>query len=271
MKEGATTRYISHIRAARKFAWVHTDYRHMYWTKAVFKTAAEELNCMKCFDRIVCISNAVKDSLINTIGDPKNLCVRYNPINADSIIQKAKEVPEYDFCNDKLTIVSVGRLSVEKNYKMLINVCNRLSEKYDLELLIIGDGKEHNNLKDQIDKSNSKNIKLLGYKDNPYPYIKNADFYVSASMVESYGLAIQEALILCKPVVAVRCPAIEEVFDERFGILADNNEESLFFAVESMIIDTEMRLTFESNITHYYDRSSIYTNRIKDICQLWKQ
>ena len=243
----------------------------MYWTKAVFKTAEAELNCMKRFDRIVCISDAVKVSLINTIGDPKNLCVRYNPINVDSIILKSKETPEYDFCDDKLTIVSVGRLSAEKNYKMLINVCNRLSEKYDLKLLIIGDGKERDNLKDQIDKSNSKNIILLGYKDNPYPYIYNADFYVSSSMVESYGLAIQEALILGKPVVAVRCPAIEEVFDERFGILADNNEEALYYAVKSMIIDSEMRLTFESNITHYYDKSSLYVNRIKDICQLWEQ
>jgi len=42
----------------------------------------------------------------------------------------------------------------------------------------------------------------MGMVENPYPYVANADLYVQPSRVEAYGLAMAEARVLGRPVIA---------------------------------------------------------------------
>ena len=120
-----------------------------------------------------------------------------------------------------------------------------------------------------IEKSISS-VKLLGNQDNPYPFIKAADTYVSTSITESYGLAIQEALILKIPVIAVECPAIKEVFDLKYGFLINNDITALCGAMEKMMLHPDLRNEFKIYIEQNYDTEGLYEKRIKDICDLWE-
>ena len=53
-----------------------------------------------------------------------------------------------------------------------------------------------------IDSLNIQNsFKLLGKKENPYPYIKACDFYIQPSRYEGKSIAVREAQIFSKPVV----------------------------------------------------------------------
>lgn len=268
IKEGEAMKKIAPLSAKVKIAWVHADYQFMHWTKRFFSSDEKERQCMQQFDKVVCVSHAAMDSVIETVGDPGNLCVKYNPIDYRQIYKKSTEKIMIERDSSIPLFVSVGRLTYPKNYTLLVDVCARLEKKYKFELWIVGDGKDRAELERKIKAYDMKCVKLLGEQSNPYPYISRADVFISSSTVESYGLAIQEALILGKPVIAIRCPAIEETLHPQFGEIVDNAEESLYAAMERMITNENQRLQYAENIRNFYEEESLYENRLEEIFRL---
>ena len=92
LKEGYCMKYVEKLRTKQKYAWIHTDYTYAYWTQWVYGNNANELVSMKKFDKVICVSQAVADSVKKVIGDPGNLTVCYNPINFKEILYK--EIPD---------------------------------------------------------------------------------------------------------------------------------------------------------------------------------
>lgn len=270
LKEGLIMQDMAWVYAKKKYAWVHVDYYFMHWTENYFMSNDAERKCMQKFDKVVCVSQSVADAVVATIGDPGNLCVRYNPINVDRIMGLSKRPCKQQKNSEKFLFVSAGRLVSQKNYFLLLDVCSALGKKYDFELWILGDGPHMQEIEDKIQKLSISNVKLLGNQNNPYPYIKAADVYISASTWESYGLAIQEALILGVPVITTECPAIKEVFDTRFGLLTDNSFSALYDAMEKLIMNPDLCKEYRQNIEQYYSKDSLYDTRNQDICKLWE-
>lgn len=269
LKEGAVMKELAGVYAKHKLAWVHVDYNYCHWTDCFFKTNEDERKCMQKYEKVICVSKAAAESVINTIGDPGNLCVKYNPMDTDRINRLSAESCGAEK-SGKFLFVSVGRLVAQKNYKLLLEACSRLEKKYDFEVWILGDGPERSELKKIIGEKSISSVKLLGNQDNPYPFIKVADTYISTAIWESYGIAIQEALILKKPVIAVECPAIKEVFDLKYGFLIENEITALCDAMEKMILYPDLCNKFKTQIEQYYDIDGLYEKRIKDICDLWE-
>ena len=269
MKEGPTMKEVVLSGAKKKIAWVHTDYQRMHWTAYCFDSDEEEVACMKKFDHVICVSNAVADSIKNTIGDSGNLIVKYNPINYKRIISLAEQSSVIKKPQDKFLFVAVGRIVDEKNYHLLVNVCAELKKKHDFELWILGDGDQRAEIESIVNQLECSFVHMLGNQENPYPLIRQADCLVSASKVESYGLAIQEALVLGVPVVTTKCPAIKEVFDARCGILCDSTFDGLYKAMETVIMEPALLHKYRENIKRYFRLEDLYENRLVDICSLW--
>lgn len=270
LKEGPVMQEMAQIYAKKKYAWVHVDYQFMHWTEGYFKTKDAERKCMQKFEKVVCVSQATADAIIATIGDPGNLCVKYNPIDVNRIERLSKQPCKQQKSRGKFLFVSAGRLAYPKNYFLLLDVCSSLGKKYDFELWILGDGPDRQGLEDKIQELAISNVKLLGNQNNPYPYIRMADVFVSASIWESYGLSIQEALVLGVPVITTECPAIKEVFDTRFGLLVKNSFTALYDSMEKMIVSPDWRKACRNNIAQYYDTECLYEKRNQDICNLWE-
>ena len=272
IKEGQSMVSVSRLHSKRKYAWVHVDYDFLYWTQYVFETPEEERKCMGSFDKVVCVSKAAMESVIHVVGNPGNLCVRYNPINYMEIRRKAQESSYLSKPDKSLLFVAVGRLAEQKNYRMLIEVFVSLCKKYkNIELWIVGEGNHRSELEEKIRESGLTSIKLLGERKNPYPILKMADCMISASKWESYGLAIQEAFVLGIPVVATKCPAVEEVFDDRFGILSENSAEGLEQALVKILENRETLKKYRDNIKQFYKAEILYEQRLEKICDLWEQ
>ena len=270
IKEGPCMKDILRFRAERYFAWVHVDYNYMHWTKGYFHSDQEELSCMRHYDRVVCVSHAAQKAVVDTIGDPGNLCVRYNPIHTSRIIEQSFLPCELTKPQDRPLLVSVGRLAPPKNYRLLLRACMRLSRRIPFSLWIVGDGPEREELEYYVQQEGLDFVRFLGQQSNPYPFMRQADIYVSSSTWESYGLAIQEALVLGLPVVSVACPAVEEVFDRRFGILTNNTEDALAMGLEQMLQSTELRKSFRDCILRDYNKDGLYEDRLRQICDLWE-
>ena len=270
MKEGPCMKDILRFRAERYFAWVHVDYNYLHWTKNYFPSAAAERACMQRYDRVVCVSHAALEAVVSTIGDPGNLCVRYNPINAAKILELACHPCGLEKPKGRPLLVSVGRLAPPKNFGMLLRVCAKLGVCVPFDLWIIGDGPERGELEEYAQRQKMDFVHFVGQQHNPYSWMRQADVYVSSSSSESYGLAVQEALILGMPVVSVSCPAVEEVFDRRFGILTENSEEALLTGLEEMLRSKTLRCRCRENISRWFKTGGLYEERLRQICSMWE-
>ena len=271
IKDGYITKDVAALKAKHKIAWIQSDYRIFHQNKdyiQVFSNIEKERECLKSFDKIVCVSETARESVIETVGDTGNLCVRYNPIDVKKILSLSKEKCEFTRNQTGKLIVSVGGLYPNKNYLTLLKACSLLREKTEFELWIISDGPEKDKIKDFIKKNNLTNVKMLGMQKNPYPMIRQADLYVSASITESYGLAVQESLILGVPVVAVKNPGIIESLDTRFGVLTDNSAEDIACAVLNLFEDDGIFEKYRETIKEKYPINSLYKDRMEKICGL---
>lgn len=271
IKEDQSMRDIAKCNAKRKFAWVHSDHRYDHWTSYYYKTAEEELEWMKQFEKVVCVSKAAEDSVLDVIGDPGNMCIRYNPMDYRDIENKAGMGCELSKPKDKMLFVTVGRLTQQKNYLLLMEVCRQLQKTYDFEVWIVGDGPQRKMLEERIQEYGLNCVKLLGEKKNPYPYIQQADWFLSVAEWESYGIAMQEALILGIPVFSAYCAVVDEVIDPQFGRVVENNQASITDGIEKLLQNPQWIDEYRNRIEKNYDKDALWESRLQAICDLWEK
>jgi len=162
------------------------------------------------------------------IIDSSKLKLLYDPIlEIRKINEKKKQ--KLEFNNYFLT---VGRLTKQKNFiflcecfKKIINTDNKI------KLLIAGTGEQENQLSKFINENNlSKNIILLGYIENIYPYFKNANGFILTSQWEDPGFVLIEAAYCRTKILSSDSwpGPIELIEDNHNGILYKNNDKINF-------------------------------------------
>lgn len=132
--------------------------------------------------------------------------------------------------SDEKMFVTVCRLVKQKALDRLIKIHSKLIKNgYKHKFYIIGDGPEKENLKSSIEQENVKEtFVLLGKKENPYPYIKRADYFCLLSYFEGYGMVLEEAKILNKKIIITDTAARESLEGYKKGIILDNNDEGIY-------------------------------------------
>ncbi|MBN8048526.1 glycosyltransferase [Paraclostridium bifermentans] len=190
-------------------------------------------------DRIVAVSNSLGEILREEIKNCK-IDVIYNPvIDENFYIKSEKYINEFPYTQSiKPIVVTVGRLSEVKNHKLLIDAFKIVLESRDAYLVLVGDGELEGELLKKIQNLGlENNIFILGYKENPYPYIKQADTFVLSSKTESFGLVLVEALALNTNVVSTDCEVgpREILQDGKFGLLCEQDANELAKAINSSL------------------------------------
>ena len=92
--EGFSTKIIagSQNKNSIKIAYVHTDFVNNPWSISVYKNEEEEKSCYRKFDKIVCVSETIRESFIKKYGLAEKTCVIHN-ITDDERIKKLGEEP----------------------------------------------------------------------------------------------------------------------------------------------------------------------------------
>ena len=273
--EGRATKIIgaSNNPNSRKIAWVHIDLSQGHWTSRVFRESLErEKDCYKKFNDIVFVSNSAKEGFKNLFGDDfDNLQVKYNPIIAEDIVKKAEEeVNDIEKPKDKMLLVTSGRLVSQKGYESLLEACNKLNkDSIKHELWILGEGWDRPKLEELMNKYSLSNVKLLGFKENPYKYIKQGDLFVCSSKNEGFSLVIAEAMILGLPVISTNCSGPNELLNfGEYGYMVENNEEALYKGLKEIISNDEKLKYYKKKSSERVDFFN-YKNRISDIERLF--
>lgn len=247
---GWSTKFISasNNKKSKKIAWVHVDLVTWNRVDGVFKNLDNHKNAYSKFDEVLCVSKTVKEGIESKYG-VRNAKVLYNPIDRDKILKLSNE--EVDISNDsnKIKLISVGRLSEQKGYDRLLRVFNKLKkEGFNLELILVGSGEKYNELNNYINENGLENsVSLLGYKENPYKYVKSSDLFVCSSLSEGFSLVIGEAMAVGIPVVSVDCPGPNELLGYGdYGNLVKNNEEGLYKGIKELILNKEIYTKYKN-------------------------
>lgn len=177
-----------------------------------------------------------------------------NMISVDRIAERAECPCDPAFPEGKFKIVSVARISPEKNFNLCVEAARELQHRgISFSWIIVGDGEQYKEIRDRIDsKGLSEHVRMVGRKINPYPWIKAADIMVHPSLVESQGISILEAMALSKPVIAVKSSGPMEFIESGLnGFLADDDPLQIADLILQIMNDADLAETLarEANQT----------------------
>lgn len=194
----------------------------------------------KRFNKVICVSKSLKKEFEEMYHLPEGKCsVIYNLINVPELLCKAEEpVTDMNPPTGKC-LVTVGRLHPQKGTEMIPKIAQMLVDAgFDIYWYLIGDGILRTKVEQMCRELQIEDrVILLGTKENPFPYIKNCDLYVQTSAWEGWCLTVQEARILCKPMVVTPLPVLQEQIEsEKNGLIAESvTPEGIFKSIKRLL------------------------------------
>lgn len=224
--------------------WVHIDLKKNHWSLKYFLNKKQEAECYSKMTKIVFVSEDAKKAFEDLYKIDTIKTVIYNFIDKESIIEKSK-IQLYK--KEKFTICTVGRLHHQKRYDRLLHVAKRLlDEGYEIDFIILGIGPEERRIKAMsMNLRINNSVHFLGFQDNPYPYIKNSDIYLSTSESEGLPLVICEAMCLGIPIVATNITGHKELLGESlYGLIVNEDYDSIYHGLKKIIDNTNLRLYY---------------------------
>lgn len=241
---GPSMYYVANkVEAKKKIVFIHSDYK----ASGAFIGKNTDFPYFKKFDVIPTISEQCKNSLVEEFPDIKEKFVVIPNITSTRLIEarSCQFVPE-EYKERKNIICSVGRLSNEKGFDMAAQAAALLkSRKISFSWYIVGEGGERKKIQEIIVKNHLENcFFLLGIRDNPYPYIKNADIIVQPSRFEGKSMVLDEAKILAKPIIATNYTTVHDQLTEEEGLIVEMSPEGIADGVQKIVSNESMQSQF---------------------------
>ena len=236
-------------QASKKIVWIHNDLSN------IPEYTEERLKKFFKFDQILVISDKINDlftNLAESKGD-KNKVVRiYNPIDVNEIKSLAEKQCEIKKV-DQPTFVSIGTVFPQKGFDRLLRVHRRLlDEGYKHQIWIVGDGYDFPNIKKLRNELKvEKTAHLIGFKENPYPFFVQADYYILSSRYEGYPTVLFEAMVLGKPILATDVSGVREMLnDGELGYILTNEEDAIYEGMKYFITHPQVGVDFQQIISN---------------------
>ncbi len=242
--EGYATKIIGNSKSenCKKIAWVHTDVINNPWSESVFGGAEFEKKCYSNFDKIVCVSETIRQSFIKKYGFADKTVIIPNVIDIEKVLHLSQAMCDIPMEHPYFT--TAGRFESVKGYDRLIDVLAELKQSgYFFRFDMMGEGSLESNFKKKINDLNlSDEIRIIGFQDNPYKYIAKSDAFICSSYAEGYSTAVAESVIMNIPVITTLCSGMKEIFgNNTCGIICENSKDALYNAIKYFLDNPEKR------------------------------
>lgn len=228
--------------------WIHCGCDEKKEFYRSFRNENEARKCYGRFNRIICVSNAVRESFCKAASIDLPCEVLYNIVESDRIRAEGDEPAEIIASDGRINLVAVGTLKKPKGYDRMLSIIKRLhGEGYPVRLYILGIGPMRKAMESYITANNLRDVvKLLGYHVNPYKYVKKCDLMICASFIEGFSTAVMEALILGIPVCTVNVAGRQELLrqENQYGVVTENSEEALYEGIKGLLDTPELLLHY---------------------------
>jgi len=194
-------------------------FRSLLWKIAlrkIFKITFPTKETLEEFKKLRLIEDNKLELLYDPVLNFKDISIKKHGIISEKFLKKEKY------------LLSIGRLTKQKNFDFLLNAFTKIltnNQKY--KLVIIGEGEDRKKLQNIINSFKlQKSIHLIGFKDNIFKYFRNAECFILSSLWEDPGWVLIEAMASNTLVLSSDCPSgPKEILDNERGILFKNNSE----------------------------------------------
>jgi glycosyltransferase involved in cell wall biosynthesis len=238
------------VKSDRKVLWIHSDYSKL---EADFQFDYRYFNKA---DTIITISDLCRNSLCEAFPHLVHKFKVLHNINSPQVIHSLSNqfVPD-EYAepgkNQVPIFLSIGRLSKTKGFDLAVNAAFILKQRgIKFCWFIIGEGSERERLTSLINKNGLQEyVFLLGLRRNPYPYIKQANIVIQTSRYEGKSIVLDEAKILCKPIVSTNYVSVyDQLQDGETGMLVEMSDKSIADGIERLLHENHLQDYFSSNL-----------------------
>lgn len=225
-QQGFPTYYLAEkVKAAKKFAWVNVDLEKAGYRMAFNRPFYDKM------DKIVPVSDRLCEMLKESdYVNGSKLYTIFDILNVALIKKMSHEPVQVNTATKELIIVTVGRMVAQKGYDLAVEAAKILrANDISFKWFFVGDGGMRSVIEQMISNFGlEKYIVLVGMTPNPYPYMTMADIYVQTSRFEGFGLTLNEARILNKPVISTNFPVVyNQIKDGDNGLICEMTAESI--------------------------------------------
>lgn len=266
LESGFVRLLYSKVEAPIKLAWIHCDateyekiqfFNRRYYHKV---------------DKVIGVSKSVANAFVKMnpqLSSKTDYC--YNFVDYSNLYKKSEEKQSIQYPEEKFICFSASRLGAEKGIVRGIKALAPIFEEHtDVFWYIAGDGPDRKAVEDAINDANlADRIILLGNQSNPYPYMKNADLYLSLSFHEAAPMVYMEAHALGVPVFTTRTSSSDEMLDDGVNaFICENSEEGIRKAFADLMANRERVIKAKERLKGYQMNNDASINKIRELIEL---
>jgi len=243
---------VDKVNAKRKLAWIHNDYNEIKTDREIDRAYLEQV------DAVVSISDKCVDVIKELFESVADKCYMLPNISSSKVIWElsAAFYPEEYSKDGVLTLISIGRIAKQKHFDLAIQTAAELKKRgVKFRWYVLGDGSLRNELEQMIVKLDVKDcFAFIGLRSNPYPYIRYADILVQTSLYEGKSVVLDEAKILCTPIVSTNYATVRDQVSDHEGIVVEMTGADIADGIQQMAKDKERYAAYLSE--HEYDNTA---------------
>lgn len=229
-------------RAKLTVFWCHNDHHRGFLRQPlpVKKRIAKFLRraVYRKYDQIWAVSELVAREMGDCFG-LKHVYALPNPLDCRAVEAKALQPCDTVFDSETINLIMIGRMSSEKGFQRVLRfMCREVLAKYpQTRLYLMGNDTDAPQLKQRMEQLGmADRVVLLGVKENPYPYLRQAQCLICPSVSESFGLVMLEAMLLGVHVITTDTIGGTYVTQNGvFGCCVPNSDDALQAAVEAYL------------------------------------
>jgi len=273
--------YLTKYKTAKHFIWLHGSVEH-YFTGLPKLFTSTYKNKLTKYDQVITTAFEMKEQLEIFFPslDKDKISMIYNPVDFNKVIEQSNDFQDLSEWEKDLIdcffICTVCRL--DENQKDMVSLIEAyealyINQKIDCPLYVIGSGPSEEYLKNIVLKKGLKEkIIFLGYKNNPYIWIKKAKLFILSTKFEGLPTILIETMILDTFIISSNCKTGPK------EILNNGNAGDLFSIGDvnelSVLIEKALKKPSETNqkISNAKIRTNIFNNKtsIKQLVELMR-
>lgn len=235
---------VTKVKSKNKIGFIHGDYEAMGLSRIFDYDFIRRLNAL------CTVSESCKASLDNTFPEfADKFHVIYNIISSTFMRNMANEPADFEDDFNGTRILTIARLSHQKGLDIALPAISSLKkEGLKFKWYIIGIGPEEENLKGMIEQFGiGDSVKFMGERANPYPYLKTCDIYLQPSRFEGKSIAVDEAMVMCRPILLTDfSTAADQITSGENGLIVPMTSEGIAEGLKDLLLNRERRAHFSS-------------------------
>lgn len=233
---------VEKVKSAVKIGFIHGDYEAMGLRADFDRAYVEKL------DALCTVSESCLASLRRVFPRQAERChVIFNIISADFMHTLAQQGSGFDDGFSGLKILSIARLSHQKGLDIALPAVAALAKQgLAFRWYIIGVGPEEASLKAAVKEcALTDRVIFLGERANPYPYLKDCDVYLQPSRFEGKSIAVDEAMVMCRPILLTDfSTAADQINSGVNGLIVPMTPEGVEQGLRTLLTDRTVRDAF---------------------------